>query len=156
MDELMISGRLFLSSLRAAREHGYHSDYIGQLIRGGKVKGQKVGRAWYVDAESLATYLGKETLSAQEVRVVPEEKMILEPEIVEKKVEAKETVGGDPEEYHIPIVKAVEIKEPVTIISTSDEKKKRGLTYVADDSPLLPEIRKKQKLSHPPEAVVQN
>ncbi len=60
MDELEISGKRYISTRRAAREHKYHSDYIGQLIRGGKVHGQKVGRSWYVDEVSLATYLGKE------------------------------------------------------------------------------------------------
>ena len=60
MDELEISGRRYISSVRAAKEHKDHSDYIGQLVRGGKVVGQKVGRAWYVDADSLAEYLGKE------------------------------------------------------------------------------------------------
>jgi hypothetical protein len=60
MDELEISGRRYISSVRAAKEHKYHADYIGQLVRGGKVVGQKVGRAWYVDADSLSEYLGKE------------------------------------------------------------------------------------------------
>jgi hypothetical protein len=60
MDELEISGRRYISSARAAKEHKYHSDYIGQLVRGGRVAGQKVGRAWYVDAESLKDYLKKE------------------------------------------------------------------------------------------------
>jgi hypothetical protein len=60
MDELEISGRRYISSRQAAKEHKYHADYIGQLVRGGKVAGQKVGRAWYVDALSLAEYLGKE------------------------------------------------------------------------------------------------
>jgi len=60
MDELQISGKRYLSSRRVAKENGYHTDYIGQLIRGGKVKGQKVGRTWYVEADSFAAYLGKE------------------------------------------------------------------------------------------------
>lgn len=60
MDALHISGKWYISSRRAAKEHGYHADYIGQLIRTGKVKGQKVGRTWYVLADSLADYLEKE------------------------------------------------------------------------------------------------
>ncbi len=60
MDALHISGKWYISSRRAAKEHGYHVDYIGQLIRTGKVKGQKVGRAWYVLADSLSDYLEKE------------------------------------------------------------------------------------------------
>src|SRR3989344_8346555 len=61
MDELQISGRRFISSRRIAKDNGYHTDYIGQLIRGGKIKGQKVGRTWYVDAESFDVYLGDDT-----------------------------------------------------------------------------------------------
>ena len=58
MDELEISGKRYISTKRAGKDHKYHADYIGQLIRGKKVDGQKVGRSWYVNADSLATYLG--------------------------------------------------------------------------------------------------
>lgn len=71
MDELEISGKRFISSKRAAKENRYHVDYIGQLIRSGKVVGSKVGRTWYVDARSLATYLGKEYKVPDEKPVVP-------------------------------------------------------------------------------------
>ncbi len=64
MDELQISGKRFISSRRIARDNGYTADYIGQLIRGGKVTGQKVGRAWYVDAVSFHKYLGQEGVPA--------------------------------------------------------------------------------------------
>jgi hypothetical protein len=61
MDELQISGKRFISSRRIAKENGYNTDYIGQLIRGGKIKGQKVGRTWYVDAATFDAYLGEES-----------------------------------------------------------------------------------------------
>lgn len=60
MDELEISGKRYISAKRIAKENKYHSDYIGQLIRGGRILGTKVGRAWYVDEASFAEYLGKE------------------------------------------------------------------------------------------------
>jgi len=60
MDELEIAGQRYLSTRRAGKEHKYHSDYIGQLIRGGKVVGKKVGRSWYVEAASLSAYLSGE------------------------------------------------------------------------------------------------
>lgn len=60
MDELEISGKRYLSTRRAAKEHKYTSDYVGQLIRGGKVVGKKVGRSWYVSEESLNAYLSGE------------------------------------------------------------------------------------------------
>ncbi len=71
MDELEISGKRHISTRRAAREHGYHSDYMGQLIRSKKVAGQKVGRSWYIDEESLNAYLGKAPTPAPPRVVVP-------------------------------------------------------------------------------------
>ncbi|MGH7141199.1 MAG: hypothetical protein ACREGH_01005 [Minisyncoccia bacterium] len=59
MDELTISGKRYISSRRAAKEFHYHADYIGQLIRAGKLQGQKVGRTWYVSATSLEEHFGK-------------------------------------------------------------------------------------------------
>ena len=72
MDELEISGKRYISTRRAAKEHKYHSDYIGQLIRAGKVEGQKVGRSWYVIADSLAEYLGKESGAMQSLDTILE------------------------------------------------------------------------------------
>jgi len=86
MDELEISGRRYISSVRAAKEHKYHSDYIGQLVRGGKVAGQKVGRAWYVDADSLSEYLGKEVPARGPV--VKKQKPEPEPKPVKEKIVA--------------------------------------------------------------------
>ena len=57
MDSLEIDGKAYISARRAAKEHGYVADYIGQLIRAGKLVGKKVGRAWYVDVESLDAYI---------------------------------------------------------------------------------------------------
>lgn len=67
MDELQISGKRYISSRRVAKENGYHTDYIGQLIRANKIKGQKVGRTWYVEADSFAAYLGQEPAAPQEL-----------------------------------------------------------------------------------------
>lgn len=159
----MISGRRYVSSARAAKEHGYHSDYIGQLIRGGKVRGQKVGRAWYVDAESLAVYLGKEISEAVAERAAEEKKeeitakeeISLEPQpevvshlevpagpVVEEKIEE--------EEYRIPISKIVESRrEFVSELEVSPvmQQKNSGLRYISDDESLLPEIRKNKSIS---------
>ncbi len=60
MDELEISGKRYISAKRIAKENRYHPDYVGQLIRAGRISGTKVGRAWYVDEVSFTEYLGKE------------------------------------------------------------------------------------------------
>ena len=82
MDELVIAGKVYISSRRAAKENKYHADYIGQLIRGGKVLGTKVGRAWYVERDSLAAYLGQEPTPFVPKKLVP---------VVEEKKEVSET-----------------------------------------------------------------
>ena len=104
MDELEISGKRYISTKRAAREHGYHSDYMGQLIRGKKVAGQKVGRAWYIDEESLNAYLGKAPMLAP-VRIVI-------PAAVEEPVPA-------PVAVEVPVAEAVSVV-PAPAVESED------------------------------------
>jgi len=185
MDELEIAGKQFISTRRAGREHGYHSDYIGQLIRGGKVTGQKVGRSWYVNAESLATYLNKEYIAPKKPDVViesldtvlpKEEKAQPEPVVIEQvekkeakipvlvevapveampvvvrdeKIEVKEIVPQEEkEEESRPIV--IHKPEPVAPVQILEEKEEKliGLTYVHDDSPTLPQVRRANEDEH--------
>lgn len=195
MNELMISGRRHISSQRAAKDHGYHSDYIGQLIRGGKVKGQKVGRAWYVDAESLAIYLGKSIEEAQaahaaEVAAAEATSKVVDIEIAAEEVAEEdeiETKTSDTEkeaealvvqekvvEEIVPVAvgevpqenisaeaeedsptEGKETRVPIAIVSEKPKaeavsvpvKKNAGLTYLADDEPLLPVLRKNKDVS---------
>ncbi len=53
MDELIIGGKQYISSRRAAEITGYAKDYIGQLCRGKRIEGKLVGRNWYVEPRSL-------------------------------------------------------------------------------------------------------
>ncbi len=128
MDELEISGKRYISTRRAAREHGYHSDYMGQLIRGKKVAGQKVGRAWYIEEESLDRYLGKAPAPAPvqqeapvQVAAVEPVPVVLEPiaaKIVEEIKEVEETeVAAEP----IVIHTEREIAEPIQVQSVVQE-----------------------------------
>lgn len=123
MDELEISGKRYISTRRAAKEHKYHADYIGQLIRAGKVGGQKVGRSWYVVADSLSTYLGKETPPREAIFVdeaVEEEKPA---PVVE--VEVAETKSQKPEPVEEPILveTAVVETEPEQVKEIAEIKK---------------------------------
>lgn len=56
MDEVEISGRRYIKASIAAKKMGYASDYIGQLCRAGKIDGKRIGRTWYVDADSLVAH----------------------------------------------------------------------------------------------------
>ncbi len=57
MDELVVAQHKYISAKRAAELTGYARDYIGQLVRKGKLRAERVGRAWFVhegDLKSLA------------------------------------------------------------------------------------------------------
>lgn len=123
MDELEISGKRYISTRRAAREHGYHSDYMGQLIRGKKVAGQKVGRAWYIEEDSLKVYLGHEVAPAPKAVAqeeasapAPIERLVVEepapvqpvPEVVEVVAVPQQPESVVPVAVHEPVVEVAE------------------------------------------------
>ena len=143
MDELQISGKRFISSRRIARDNNYTPDYIGQLIRGGKVVGQKVGRAWYVDAVSFDTFLGGEGQVQPVQQIQPEQQVQIE------------TLKPAPPEKVEPIVVTQKKEEPhyvpLHIVKPSvPEEAPAGLRYYSDERPSLPEIREIQIEKHEP------
>lgn len=149
MDELEISGKRYVSSRRAAKQYRYHSDYIGQLIRAGKVLGTKVGRAWYVEVISLEAYFGKESAqsSTQEFSnalVIPEgvtPGKVLESSDLESPEQQSEKSNVTLEVKSIATEKRdAEIKfQPDTTYTVPVQK--MSLTYVSDDEPLFPAIQ---------------
>ncbi|TSC69620.1 MAG: hypothetical protein G01um101456_51 [Parcubacteria group bacterium Gr01-1014_56] len=158
MDELEISGKRYISTRRAAKQYRYHSDYIGQLIRGKKLIGRKVGRSWYVEFESLIGYFGKEgsmlTPSELVARALPVEANLevteVETVVVKEETpsvsvataqvvvpeEKKEIETQTRDSFHIP----VRVHRP----SFENEYKKINtkLTYISDDEPYIPTIQR--------------
>ena len=55
-DDLVVGGRSYISSKRAAELCSYSQDYIGQLARAGLIDAKRIGGLWYVSLESLNTY----------------------------------------------------------------------------------------------------
>ncbi|MES2006507.1 MAG: hypothetical protein V4436_00195 [Patescibacteria group bacterium] len=149
MDELEIEGKKYLSSRKAAREHKYHIDYVGQLIRAGKINGKKVGRSWYVEEASLKGYLlleaGGKAPQAPKAEQVVEEKLeekIVEPIIAEVEVpivSEPEPVYVEPERI-IPVIKPAEkiFEAPERVVQIHTPLQKTTLTYIEDTEPLLP------------------
>lgn len=70
MDELIIDGKTYVPSRRAAEITGYAKDYIGQLCREGRVEAKLVGRSWYVLETSL-----REHRFGSEASITPSEEM---------------------------------------------------------------------------------
>lgn len=169
MDELEISGKRYISTRRAGKDYKYHSDYIGQLVRAKKVVGQKVGRSWYVNEESLAAYLKNPQASAPAavaaepaayaVKAAPIQDEVASEvvqEIVEdakveastlpveiKKDEATTSLHNAVKEVDVEMQKpAVEnVHIPIRRASFAEPvKKNNSLTYIEEDAPTFPEI----------------
>ncbi|HVY72514.1 MAG TPA: hypothetical protein VG984_00455 [Candidatus Paceibacterota bacterium] len=144
MDELEISGKRYISSKRIAKENRYHADYIGQLIRGGKVIGTKVGRAWYVDEQSFVDYLNKEKTAY----IAPEIASEPQPEAISIAVVSEEAKEEKKEEV-VPAVEisTIEVLEEKSIAPVAaplpTPVRHQTLTYIADNRPLFPEIAKR-------------
>lgn len=171
MEELQISGKRYISSQRAAKDNKYHSDYIGQLVRAGKVAGQKVGRAWYVEADSLAVYLGKEAAQTtpmahevvgevattsvveekkEEVKIVPAVATVQKvKEVVEEKIE-KEEKEIDLDLHRIPIHSPT-----ASVARAMHAKKNNKLTYITDDTPFFPRVQTRKARIETPEEIYQ-
>jgi hypothetical protein len=109
MDELEISGKRYISTRLAGKQHRYHPDYIGQLVRGNKVAGQKVGRSWYVDAESLAAYLSAPSVPVAEEAAVLEEAVVAEAPVSEVEPE-REIEKEESEKNEEKIEKKISIR----------------------------------------------
>jgi hypothetical protein len=52
-DSLLIEGKQYISTSRAAEIAGYSNDYVGQLCRSGKLDCWMIGRNWYVEEASI-------------------------------------------------------------------------------------------------------
>jgi len=168
MDSLVIEGKEYISAKRAAREHSYTMDYVGQLIRGGKLSGQKVGRSWYVEHDSLTAYVrslaGKEMkgpshASAQSNRTHIDAKEVMQDIYVQPAIHATQTyqvieathIPVEPELLHEqPIISAVPITPVVIPIQKKEEVRTRSafdytmLNYVQDTGDAMPELGVKQ------------
>ncbi len=160
MDELEISGKRYISSRQAAKDHKYHPDYIGQLIRAKKVIGLKVGRAWYVEADALNDYFNTEAFSkVKEEKIIPISVDV--PRSFPPVAVAVETVVSSPvhkmgtaeksrasAEEDKPTI--LHIRKLTDEVFENDIIKNKGrLTYSTDSGPLFPPIERKSKQTLP-------
>lgn len=151
MDSLEIDGKEYISARRAGREYGYTSDYIGQLVRKGLIVGKKVGRAWYVEQESLAAYtpaaIGGDHSSLvthapeRVVETHVEADILPASEKVEDKAESIEEVKNP---YESLIVRSLPPEREAQKIAVDDV---YSMRYITDDEPTLPRIVER-KMEH--------
>ncbi len=126
MDELVLSGKKYISSKRASELTGYAKDYVGQLARGGKIPATRVGRAWYVDETALLLHENPSHVESAHT-VHNADSLGGEVTIYEKKVA--------PAENRIASVSHVFLRSSRELPNTWS-----AVEYSPDDSELLPTI----------------
>ena len=73
MDEVVLEGKTYIGSKKAAIECGYTQDYVGQLARGGLIDAKRVSGQWYIFLDSLKAYKTKaETFKPEPPKYQPD------------------------------------------------------------------------------------
>ena len=127
MDELVVDGKKYINSRMASQLTGYAKDYIGQLVRQGKVEARRVGRAWFVLEEALARHAGVEHKLA---KVQP----VVAPIMSEVIAGLREETLQEPEPIMVvqPRVQLAEVHVANLPKTWSD------IRYVADEGDIMP------------------
>ncbi|MDP3762540.1 MAG: hypothetical protein Q8Q97_00515, partial [bacterium] len=71
--EIFLEGRSYLSLKKAAELSTYHSDYLGRLVRNEKLRGQRFGIQWFIEKDSLLTFIRANRGSAEINENIPKE-----------------------------------------------------------------------------------
>ncbi len=69
-DSIILDGKKYISSKRAAQLGGYTKDYIGQMCRSGKLNAKLLGRNWYILESSLQSHKGNKKSSKKSIDVL--------------------------------------------------------------------------------------
>ena len=73
MHNMTNDSKKYISLKEAARISGYSADYVGQLIRNGKLEGKQVflNVAWMTTEEAIQSYLARQNKSADSKSALP-------------------------------------------------------------------------------------
>lgn len=86
MDTVTSNGVIYVKANVLAKRYHYTTDYIGQLCRQTKVGAQLVGRAWYVNEESLLAHKGDRYNPVRPAEILSKNKHEIPVSTVEPKV----------------------------------------------------------------------
>jgi hypothetical protein len=135
MDEIVVTGKTYLSSKKAAKTYHYATDYIGQLCRAGKVDCQRFGRAWYVNADSLTEYAGTTDESLKNTA----QNLVSSAKIVEES-QAHDMGLGVRKPNLIHSIHALHLTARPSLSTWSE------IRYSHDDSEILPHLQVEKRL----------
>ncbi len=65
-----LGGKKYITASLAAEKVGYHSDYVGQLARGGTISAHRIGDRWLVEEEGLRKHKEEKDSLLAEVQTI--------------------------------------------------------------------------------------
>ena len=91
----------YMTSKEAAQKLGYTQDYVGQLLRSGRLPGKRIGGHWHVENTAVEAHK-REQESAQTKTDVTSVGLKKEPAQPQQKVPSLEELGGGPLLTYLP------------------------------------------------------
>ena len=65
--EISLNGKKHISLNFASSLCGYHKDYLGQLIRGGKLQATRFENSWFIESDEFARFCEKNGIAVKEI-----------------------------------------------------------------------------------------
>ncbi len=168
MDNIVLDGVVYVKAALVAKDFRYTADYVSQLCRAKKVKARLVGRAWYVNPDSLGLYK-KELKQERKSKGASETKTTTSND----KISIKAVSGASVKEIEVKAPKSANksVHVPVTVISpssvrvvppvlksktlkftnnqaSSSETVSKDPAYSEDNADLIPILSRKKSIMH--------
>lgn len=109
METVSHEGEVFTKATVLAKKYRYTTDYIGQLCRAGKVTSKLIGRAWFVNEESLLRHKSDRYASIRPAEIIINESVVTEKKVAVgsplriRAVLSKATVRNLPKEHQVVV-----------------------------------------------------
>ena len=150
MDQVELDGKTYVKAAVVAKDFKYTTDYVGQLCRAKKVDAKLVGRAWFVNPDSIVKHRdGK--YSKDEPTKVSIKTNEDTPTII--KVELNSDTGSKVKPSRKVVEPTLKNKTFKTIFQEVPQRehsdhRKLKVAYQADEEVLYPNINKKRTPKH--------
>lgn len=126
MESVVFDGKEYTKASVLAERFRYTQDYLGQLCRGKKVDARLVGRAWYINLDSLQSHRSARYKAQKEIKAA---------EISHIKPSNNYLSRIDIE----PVLKGKTVR---IVKNDNDEQSEVSVKYEADDYSLIPKVQK--------------
>jgi len=142
MDTVTFDGVEYTKATELARDFKYTSDYIGQLCRAKKVDARLVGRAWYVNRDSLLKHQESRHQTADSERPADQ---AVEKKIIVNSPDNDTAIKTKPQRLKVyPTITNKAVKQLASTRENTEENRSKltSVSYQTDAESLFPDTSK--------------